>query len=350
MSSKNIYTDETLDQHIAEVVSTVNANAGTKCVYIYIDQLTNTPFYVGKGSIQRSKSHLRRAINNKKQSGENLPKFYKIRKLIISGNPPIIKYAITNIDDVTAYKIERLMICKIGRKWENTGPLLNFTDGGEGLFGMKRPQAFKDRISLTSSNAYRGAPYHNPSTKEIKHFHEGEAPDGWIKGNGSCNRNALGMTFYHNPETKEQIRVPEGTQPDGWIRGRAIFNNSFAGKDVKRHIITGETECFNKDVTIPPLYASPKSKHLYTYTDLNGNKKCTCTKQSIIDDLNLLYNYFEQAMSNDGKLISNRTTSNGLNRTHRGMHIKDVYEISMYPISELTLAKCNEILRTHEWN
>lgn len=350
MSSKNIYTDETLDQYITEAVSTVDANTGTKCVYIYIDQLTNTPFYVGKGSILRSKSHIRRAISNKKQAGENLPKFYKIRKLILSGNTPTIKYAIANVDDVTANKIERIMICKIGRKWENTGPLLNFTDGGEGLFGMKRPQSFKDRISLTSSKAYRGIPHHNPSTKEIKHFHEGEAPDGWVKGNGIINKHTLGTVFYHNPETKEQIRVPEGTQPDGWLRGRAVFNNSFTGKDVKRHIITGETICFDKDTTILPLYASPKATLLYTYTDLNGNKKCTCAKQNIIGDLNLDNGYFNEAMSNDGKLIGNRTTSNGLNRTHRGMHIKDVYGISMYPISELTLAKCNEILRTHEWN
>lgn len=97
----------------------------TKCGrYFYGDYVfNNEPFYIGKGSGARSKN-----INKRKCWVGN-----KIRKIKKEGNLPIIVKLNMSLCESEAYNLESKAIIAIGRKNLGLGPLVNLTDGGEGV-------------------------------------------------------------------------------------------------------------------------------------------------------------------------------------------------------------------------
>lgn len=213
--------------------------------------------------------------------------------------------------------------------------------------GKKKSEECKKIMREKAQIEYRGIPYNNPLTGEIKYFKEGTQPSDWIYGTGIQNVHTKGTVFYHNPETGEQIRCKEGTQPEGWISGRFKFNNSFSGKKVLNHIITNEVKLL---IDFEPLYVSKSCKGLYTYIDLNNIKRVTGTFTRLLTDLNLDYDYAKKAIHDPSKLITKRTSSNNLNKTNLGMHINDVYSISFYPRENLTQEICEKILLDYTWS
>jgi hypothetical protein len=109
-------------------------------VYIYLNPLKSgkfdfgldfsflyEPFYVGKG-------HLDRCEYGMKYSNftSNLHKKNTIKKIIESGQQPIIVKIHENLLEDKAFELETFFISKIGRRDMKTGPLVNLTDGGEG--------------------------------------------------------------------------------------------------------------------------------------------------------------------------------------------------------------------------
>lgn len=82
------------------------------------------PFYVGKGKGHRVYSHNHRANVAVKN------KIAAILKSVESGHKArIVKDAMTEDD---AYELEMKVIARVGRKFEKTGPLLNYNGGGRG--------------------------------------------------------------------------------------------------------------------------------------------------------------------------------------------------------------------------
>jgi hypothetical protein len=105
--------------------------------YVYKDPKTNLPIYIGKGCEDRAwkhkwgKHHL--ANVNKKRSKEGF-----------SMEPMIYKQD----SEQGAFDLEMHLINIIGRKDLGKGPLLNKTDGGEGIAGYKHTdtaEALADR-------------------------------------------------------------------------------------------------------------------------------------------------------------------------------------------------------------
>jgi len=98
-------------------------------IYQYICKDTKTPFYVGKGTNDRQRAHLREA----RKGGDRIL-CDKIRKLgFEQGIEIIVVY-----DDLTeweAFQKECRLIEEIGRLDLGTGPLLNRSFGGEGISG-----------------------------------------------------------------------------------------------------------------------------------------------------------------------------------------------------------------------
>ncbi len=101
--------------------------------YVYVAFRPNgVPFYVGKGRRRRcfdfvtSRSlHFRRIAGD----GERIP---------------IVKIA-TELTEAQAFEAERALIAAIGRE-SNGGPLVNLTDGGEGVSGYKRTEAAREKM------------------------------------------------------------------------------------------------------------------------------------------------------------------------------------------------------------
>jgi hypothetical protein len=89
-------------------------------IYAFIDPEINEPFYIGKGHNDRWKRHFRQPYINR------CTLFYnKLRKMKREGIKPIIEIIKDNLNEVTAYEVESILIHLIGRRDIGTGPLCN---------------------------------------------------------------------------------------------------------------------------------------------------------------------------------------------------------------------------------
>lgn len=105
----------------------------TKNFYVYIyENECNIPIYVGRGCGNRIKTHISIALRRTKPH----PFYFKLRKMLKNGlKPKFYKvYTKLSIDEAITKEIE--LIKKLGRKDQGAGPLLNLSDGGEGLLSM----------------------------------------------------------------------------------------------------------------------------------------------------------------------------------------------------------------------
>jgi group I intron endonuclease len=124
-------------------------------VYVYLDPTKKCkstysnisflyePFYIGKGKGERHIDHLRPYKLNKKTYISN--RINKIKKSNV--NPFIIKIK-ENITEEEALSIEVFFISLIGRRNLNTGTLVNITDGGEGVSGLKH--TLESRLKMSN--------------------------------------------------------------------------------------------------------------------------------------------------------------------------------------------------------
>ncbi len=112
-------------------------------VYIYLDprkpgyyeynnlKLAFEPMYVGKGQGNRINKHLN---NYFKKDFKYKTKFYNVlNKIVKEGKDPIKFKLLENLSDLESKNKEREFIKNIGRLDLKVGPLMNLTDGGEGV-------------------------------------------------------------------------------------------------------------------------------------------------------------------------------------------------------------------------
>jgi hypothetical protein len=95
------------------------------------------PFYIGKGNGRRMYDHLLEAKsisqNKKCIRNYNKHKINTINKIIrVSNSIPLIMKVRGNLTTFEATEFEKTLVCLIGRRDLQTGPLTNLTDGGEG--------------------------------------------------------------------------------------------------------------------------------------------------------------------------------------------------------------------------
>jgi hypothetical protein len=108
-------------------------------IYLHINVITGEPFYIGKGCGNRSIQ----------KTGRN--NYW--HKIVNKYGYDIIKIE-NNLTNSEANEKEIYWIKRIGRKDLDLGPLVNFTDGGEGGNGYKHTQDAKDRLSIIKTGNY----------------------------------------------------------------------------------------------------------------------------------------------------------------------------------------------------
>jgi hypothetical protein len=120
-------------------------------VYVYLDprkpgkfkydefEFDYEPFYVGKGTKSRLLRHL-------KEINRNPIKISKISKIRNEGKDPIILKILDKLTNEDSLKIEKRLIKKIGRVVNKTGPLTNYTEGGETYLGYKHQEDYLNRL------------------------------------------------------------------------------------------------------------------------------------------------------------------------------------------------------------
>lgn len=119
--------------------------------YIYILKCQGIPFYAGKGTKGRMYYHFQKAKN----SNERSPVLDKIRKMT-KENISIQYEKIFETDNANiAYEKEKEIIFLIGRRNLKTGPLLNLTDGGEGVLNYKWTDSHRKNLSNAIKKAIK---------------------------------------------------------------------------------------------------------------------------------------------------------------------------------------------------
>lgn len=145
-------------------------------IYLYLDprkpgnynydniNLEYEPFYVGKGKGNRIHSHKYKSKDKRRQHMLN-----KINKIFLeTGNEPIkIKYK-ENLTNEDAYKLEEIVVDKIGRINDNKGPLINKTKGGYGSNGYKYTTETLEKMSKSMLAFYKNNVNPNLGRKNSK--------------------------------------------------------------------------------------------------------------------------------------------------------------------------------------
>lgn len=110
-------------------------------VYIYLNPLKSgnysfgklsfnyEPFYIGKGKGGRCMVHST-VIDQRNKLKQHI-----INKIKIGNKSPIIIKLYENISEYSAFRLEKYLINKIGRRDLKLGPLTNLTNGGDGASG-----------------------------------------------------------------------------------------------------------------------------------------------------------------------------------------------------------------------
>ena len=170
--------------------------------YIYIDPLTNVPFYVGKGSRDRATSHMAPSAKT------NVALRSKLEKLKKVGLKPIISIIRVSTHDA-AFAIERFLVAIFGKKCDKSGDLYNLSDGGDGPHNLVRSEEAKRKTSESLLKFYQ--------THEHKQTPEAIAK---MKLTKSLRPTGTGKWMNNGTvQTKVKLDDVEAKTNDGWVLG-----------------------------------------------------------------------------------------------------------------------------------
>lgn len=118
-------------------------------VYVYKHPESLQPFYVGKGHGNRAFVHLK----CKPYSTKNKFLLNTIKKIKRKYGEPIVEILCDDLTEVEAYKIERELVAKYGRKlFDTDGILCNISEGGHGNLGHRHSEKAKEKMRKPKSS------------------------------------------------------------------------------------------------------------------------------------------------------------------------------------------------------
>ena len=104
-------------------------------IYLHITADTGRPFYVGKGMGNRAN-----VVRGRTNYWKNIVTKHGFDVIMLE----------TDLFEAESLERERYWISRIGRKDLGLGPLINFTDGGEGQSGRKMSEETKEKLRVAN--------------------------------------------------------------------------------------------------------------------------------------------------------------------------------------------------------
>ena len=187
-------------------------------VYALIDPRNEMPFYIGKGTGRRAKTHLWEVPETRNQHKEN-----KIAAIRSAGLEPRIEYIAEDIiDEAFAYKMESDLILRYGRKgYENYGILTNICldtnppnhkgKTYDEIYGVEQAKIErKKRADIQKARGGYGPKKHTNETKEkIRKASSG-------KNNGMYGRKQSSETIEKIKNNRKSVSGAEHPESKHW--------------------------------------------------------------------------------------------------------------------------------------
>ena len=156
----------------------------TTCFYTYAYLRKNgKPYYIGKGKGDRARV---------KHNGISVPRD-KSKILILK----------KDLTEEEALKHEIYMIAVFGRKDKGTGILLNNTDGGEGVSGLKHSSDTKEKMSKAKSGVNH--PQYGVRGEKSHRFNQSHAQSTKDKISKTLKSNPPFKGRKHSEESKKKM-------------------------------------------------------------------------------------------------------------------------------------------------
>jgi hypothetical protein len=173
-------------------------------VYGYLDE-NFIPFYIGKGCGKRA---FKQGHNNYLHN-----KIKKIQKE--TGKDPKIVFYAVNISEYKALNLEKFLIKHFGRKDLELGPLLNFTDGGDGVSGpMSKEQKLKLSKTLLGHKVLEETK--QKISKKLKgQIHKSKSYK--FSEKHKQNLSISHKNHKHSDETKQKMSLVRKGKPGGML-------------------------------------------------------------------------------------------------------------------------------------
>ena len=154
-----------------KVNTQLNQNMNNFYVYGHYKPDSDIPFYIGKGYGKRSRHKIGR-----NKHWHNIVNKYSYR----------VEIMYNNLTEAQAFDLEKEFIKRFGRADLGCGPLVNMTDGGEGMGGEKNPfygkkHSLETKRKLSIIAKQRKGRKHSKETKQ-KMSISAKGKNTWTKG------------------------------------------------------------------------------------------------------------------------------------------------------------------------
>lgn len=154
-------------------------------VYRHLKKTDLKVFYIGIGYNEKRAY----SINNRNNYWRNVAK----------KNDYIVEIIAKNLDWEIAKELEMLLISQYGRIDKGTGILVNMTDGGDGVQGLK----FSEETKKQMSNSQKGKKRSAEAIEKVAKTHRGKITSEETKLKMSIAKKGRGFSEEHKMKLKE---------------------------------------------------------------------------------------------------------------------------------------------------
>lgn len=221
-------------------------------VYALIDPRNNQYFYIGKGKEKRYTSHF-----EKRKNTDNSLKDDRIREIEIQGNKVQIQLLFTNLDEQTAYDLEKIIIYKLGRISFSEGILTNLVPGGkwnrdDSVFYSKSFNESFDLSKLSTKEQKTFLAIQKISQFNYLNISKEEQIIYMYENNGTFKMAIPLKDFFEGGVTHQRIEILKVLRENelpiyyGYIYSKHLFKNVYLSEIIPYSILDIIDSDFNK--------------------------------------------------------------------------------------------------------